>query len=127
MDWQKVKYPKAKTMGLKRRKPLSLPIQQQKQMKLFGIRMHLMDKFSEYPTTLTAPARDARAIVPNDTVDLPELPRAIYIGQTGNVSARLASGATIMFLNAQAGSCLPVRVRGINATGTTALGIVSLW
>ena len=39
-----------------------------------------MDKFSDYPTTLTAPARDAGAVVPNDALDLAVLSRAIYVG-----------------------------------------------
>lgn len=86
-----------------------------------------MDKFSDYPTSLTAPARDAAAIVPNDTVDLPFLPRAVYVGQTGTVVARLASGGAVTLLNAQAGSFLPIRAAGINATGTTATGLVALW
>jgi len=86
-----------------------------------------MDKFSDYPTSLTAPARDAAAIVPNDAVDLPFLPRAIYVGQTGTIVARVATGGTVTFLNAQSGSFLPVRAAGINATGTTATGLVALW
>ncbi|OYX42426.1 MAG: hypothetical protein B7Z02_12015 [Rhodobacterales bacterium 32-67-9] len=86
-----------------------------------------MDKFSDYPTSLTAPARDAQAVVPNDAADLPMLPRAIFVGQTGNVSARLAGGQSVVFESVQAGSILPIRARGINATGTTAAGIVALW
>lgn len=86
-----------------------------------------MDKFSDYPTSLTAPARDAVAVVPDDAADLSFLPRAIYIGQTGDVSARLAGGQAVLFQNVQAGSVLPVRAMGINATGTTAAGIVALW
>ncbi|MCB2128040.1 MAG: hypothetical protein KDE03_02905 [Rhodobacteraceae bacterium] len=86
-----------------------------------------MDKFSDYPTSLTAPARDALAVTPNDATDLSILPRALFVGQTGNVSARLAGGGTVVFQNVQAGSLLPVRALGINATGTTATGIVALW
>lgn len=86
-----------------------------------------MDKFSDYPTSLTAPARDASAVVPSDTVDLTNLPRAIYVGQSGHVSARLPGGQTATFQNAQAGSFLPIRALGINATGTTASGLIALW
>ncbi|MCB2095410.1 MAG: hypothetical protein H6901_09685 [Rhodobacteraceae bacterium] len=86
-----------------------------------------MDKFSDYPTSLTAPARDAAAVTPDDATDLPVLPRAIYIGQTGDVSARLAGGQSVVFENVQGGSLLPARAVGINATGTTATGIVALW
>ncbi|MFO1175770.1 MAG: hypothetical protein U1E48_11320 [Paracoccaceae bacterium] len=86
-----------------------------------------MDKFSDYPTSLTAPARDAVVIVPSDTVDLTFVPRAIYVGQSGAVSARMANGGSVTFANAQAGSFLPLRVAGINATGTTATGLIALW
>lgn len=86
-----------------------------------------MDKFSDYPTSLTAPARDAVAVVPSDTTDLTVLPRALYVGQTGDVTARLAGGQTVLFKAAQAGSVLPVRAARVMATGTTATGIVALW
>ena len=73
-----------------------------------------MDKFADYPTSLTAPARDAAAVVPSDLLDLSDLPRAIYIGQGGSVSVRMAGGQTVQFSNAQAGSFLPIRAK---ATG----------
>ncbi|MGB3178987.1 MAG: hypothetical protein WBC68_02820 [Albidovulum sp.] len=86
-----------------------------------------MDKFSDYPTSLTAPARDAASVLPDDVLDLAVLPRAVYIGQTGDVTVRLAGGQTVLFANAQAGTLLPIRAKGINATGTTATNIVALW
>lgn len=86
-----------------------------------------MDKFSDYPTSLTAPARDAAPVLPDDAADLAVLPRALFVGQTGDVSARLAGGQSVVFRNVQAGSILPVRALGINATGTTAADILALW
>lgn len=86
-----------------------------------------MDKFSDYPTSLTAPARDAEAVVPSDATNLATLPRAIYVGQSGNIAARLAGGQSVTFQNVQAGSIIPIRVIGINATGTTASGLLALW
>ncbi len=86
-----------------------------------------MDKFSDYPTSLTAPARDAQAVAPNDATDLPILPRAFFVGQTGSLSARLAGGQSVVFQNVQGGTVLPIRATRINATGTTATGIVALW
>ena len=86
-----------------------------------------MDKFANYPTSLTAPARDAATVAPNDLLDLSDLPRAIYVGQGGSVSVRMIGGQTVQFLNAQAGSFLPIRAKGINATGTTAANLVAIW
>ncbi len=79
-----------------------------------------MDKFADYPTSLTAPARDAAAVVPNDLLDLSDLPRAIYVGQGGSVSVRMIGGQTVQFLNAQAGSFLPIRVWGLLTVGAGA-------
>lgn len=86
-----------------------------------------MDKFSDYPTNLTAPAREAVAVTPSDSSDLPVLPRAIYVGQAGNLAVRMPDGSAVIFANVQSGSFLPIRVQGINATGTTASAIVTLW
>ncbi|HQY43007.1 MAG TPA: hypothetical protein PK450_02420 [Paracoccaceae bacterium] len=86
-----------------------------------------MDKFSDYPTNLTAPAREAATITPNDAIDLAVMPRAIYVGQSGDISVRFSGGQAVLFANAQAGSFLPVRAIGVNATGTTATGLVALW
>ena len=86
-----------------------------------------MDKFSDYPTSLTAPARDAAVVIPSDTTDLPVLPRAFFIGQTGDVSALLPGGQSVVFRNVQGGSVLPVRAQRVNATATTATDIVALW
>lgn len=86
-----------------------------------------MDKFSDYPTNLTAPAREAAAVTPSDSTDLPVLPRAIYVGLAGNLAVRMPDGSAVIFANVQSGSFLPIRVQGINATGTTASAIVTLW
>jgi hypothetical protein len=86
-----------------------------------------MDPFTDFPTTLSTPARDAAAITPSDSVDLTVVPRAIYVGVTGSVAAVMAGGQTVMLQNVAAGSLLPIRVGRINATGTTASGLVALW
>jgi hypothetical protein len=86
-----------------------------------------MDRFSDFPTNLVAPARDGAAVVPNDSLDLAQLPRALFIGGTGNVSVTLAGGQALIFQNCPAGSVLPVRARRVHMSGTTATAIVALW
>lgn len=86
-----------------------------------------MDNFSDYPTSLTAPARDAATVVPDDALDLTVLPRALYVGVTGDLSVRLAGGQTVLFSGVSGGTLLPIRAAAVNATGTTASGIVALW
>lgn len=86
-----------------------------------------MDKFSDYPTSLTAPARDAAPVSPSDSLDLAVLPRALYVGQGGHLSLRFAGGQVAVLENVPAGTILPIRSVGVNATGTTASGLVALW
>jgi hypothetical protein len=86
-----------------------------------------MDPFTDFPTTLSTPARDAAVIAPSDSVDLTVVPRAIYVGVTGALAAVMAGGQTVTLQNVAAGSLLPIRVARINATGTTASGLVALW
>lgn len=86
-----------------------------------------MDKFSDVASNLTSPARDGAAVTPNDTTDLTYVTRALYVGQAGHVGVRLAGGGAVVFSNVQAGSLLPVRAAGVNATGTTAGSIIALW
>ena len=86
-----------------------------------------MDKFSDYPTNLTAPAREGAAVTPSDATDLAVLPRALYVGQGGAVAVSLAGGQNIIFTGVQGGTILPVRARRVLATGTTATAIVALW
>lgn len=86
-----------------------------------------MDRFSEFPTNLVAPARDAAAVVPNDSADLVQLPRALFVGTAGNVAVVMAGGQSVVFENCAAGVVLPVRAARIRATGTTAGALVALW
>lgn len=86
-----------------------------------------MDKFSDFQTNLTAPAREGAAVSPNDATDLSVLPRALYVGQGGALAVTLADGQDIVFSGVQGGTILPVRARRVLATGTTATAIVALW
>ncbi|MGR3290530.1 MAG: spike base protein, RCAP_Rcc01079 family [Paracoccaceae bacterium] len=86
-----------------------------------------MDQFKDFPTTLTSPASNAASITPSDTALMTDVSRALYIGQTGDVSVEMQSGQIITFQNVQGGSILALRTLKIRQTGTTAVGIVSLW
>ncbi len=68
---------------------------------------------------------NAAEVTPSDTVDLPALPRVLYIGGAGTLRLRVA-GLTVNF-TVTAGTVLPVRASRVFATGTTATGIVSLF
>jgi hypothetical protein len=77
-------------------------------------------------TTLESPATHAFAITPSDTVPLEFFSRAIYVGGAGNISVVMLDDSTIPFAGLVAGSILPIRVKRVNSTGTTATNLVAL-
>lgn len=72
------------------------------------------------------PADDFIAVTPHASTDIAVLTRALYIGTGGDVVAVKANGDTVTFSNVQAGTIIPIRVRRVNASGTTATNIVAL-
>jgi hypothetical protein len=86
-----------------------------------------MDNFSNFPTTPISPARGGELVAPSDTSDLSQVSRAIYVGQGGDVALTLVDGNAVTFEAVPGGSLLPIRVRAIAASGTSATGIIALW
>lgn len=74
--------------------------------------------------TLADPAGDAFPVTPSDTAIIPS--RALYVGASGDVAVVTAAGNQVVFAGVPDGSIIPVRVRKVLSTGTTATGIVSL-
>lgn len=73
------------------------------------------------------PANEAEAVTPSDTTKLTGTTRALYIGVGGNVTVLMPDGTTVLFVGLQSGTILPVRVRRVNSTATTATSIVALY
>lgn len=86
----------------------------------------MQDAFAGHVAGLTAPASVPEAVSPSDTEELVAITRGLYIGQTGNVRVRLASGDVVTFANMQGGILYPIRVRQVLAAGTTATDIIGL-
>ena len=87
-----------------------------------------MDSFADHKVTLNSPAESAAAITPNDTNDLASIPRAIYIGTSGDLAVIPKDGdAPVVFKSVAAGSILSVRAKRLMATGTTAGNLVALF
>lgn len=74
-----------------------------------------------------APAERAVAITKSDSVDLAEPSRAIYVGGTGDVVAVFQSGDVVTFSAVPVGTILPICVKRINSTSTTATLMLSLF
>lgn len=69
---------------------------------------------------------DYRPITTSDTVDLPWVTQAVWVGGAGNVVAVMPNGQTGTFTGVPAGNTLPIMARRINATLTTATNLVAL-
>lgn len=87
----------------------------------------MTDRFASYQPGLNSPADHAFAIAPADGADLPQVPRAIYVGAAGSLSGVMLSGEAISFSTLQAGMIYPLRLARVQATGTTATGLVGLY
>jgi hypothetical protein len=72
-------------------------------------------------------------ITTSDTVDLvryqqtQQLTDGIYVGGAGNLVAVMADNSTCVFTAPPVGTVLPIGVRRINATSTTATLLVALY
>lgn len=51
----------------------------------------------------------------------------LYVGVTGDVKVKTTAGNDVVFTGVPAGSFIPVQVKQVFATGTTATNIVALW
>ena len=85
------------------------------------------DPFRQSVDSPIAPAEQCFPIAPSDNEDLPRATKAIYVGQSGDVTLVPVRGETeVTFRNLAAGTILDVRIRAIRATGTTATDLVGL-
>lgn len=74
----------------------------------------------------TVSAYDAASVTPNDSTDIRPT-RALFVGAAGDIKVDMALGTTLTFANVQAGSILPVQVKRVYSTDTTATDIVALY
>ena len=85
------------------------------------------DPFKNKSVNITDPSPNAFAITPHDTNELPSVTRAIYVGETGDIKCILANNTVaVTFVNATAGTILPIRVKQVLNTGTSALNLLGL-
>ena len=86
----------------------------------------MFDRYSSHNASFGAPAGFAFAVTPDDSNDLEEVTRGLFIGTAGNVKLTLRLGGTVTLKNIPAGTLLPLRVTRIFATGTSAADLVGL-
>lgn len=74
---------------------------------------------------------DAASVSPSDTDDLPnnaDRPvRAVWIGGAGNLRVDTNKGTDVTFVGCLAGSLIPISVKRVYSTSTTATSIVVVY
>ena len=76
---------------------------------------------------LGEPAVYADAVTPSDADELSTVSRALFVGGAGDVAVVMLSGDAVTFGGVTAGSFLPIRVKQVKSTGTTATLILNLY
>jgi len=74
----------------------------------------------------TSAAHTGFPITPSDTVDLEQVTKGIYVGGAGNVSVRFQDDRVVTFTAPPVGTVLPVAVKRVMATLTTATLLIGL-
>jgi len=82
----------------------------------------LTNPFSNRTSSLSGPATDIVPVTPDDNNDLTTIAIGLYVETGGAISLVSVTGAARTVTVAD-NSILPVGVRRVNATGTTATGI----
>lgn len=65
------------------------------------------------------------AVTPSDANELTSVSRGLYIGVGGAVRVIMQDGSDLTLVGVLTGAFLPLRVKQVKATGTTALSIVA--
>lgn len=65
-------------------------------------------------------------VTPDNAVLFTRPVRGLYVGGTGNLTVLTAEGDTLLISAVPVGTILPLSVKRVNATGTTATLIVAL-
>lgn len=84
-----------------------------------------MNPFENRAVALSGPATDALPVTPDDSIDLPHIGVGLYVETGGTIVIDTVKGET-RTLEITDFSILPVGVRRVRASGTTATGIHAL-
>lgn len=87
----------------------------------------MTDAHAHRTPSAAAPARRAAAVTPNDAADLPQVAKALYLGGGGDLAIVPADGPGTVVLKDHAPGYVPIQVRRVLATATTAADVVALF
>jgi hypothetical protein len=85
--------------------------------------MPAVEKFVS--NSVQAPARNAEAVTPHNTTELDTVSRALWVGGGGNITVLMADGQTVLISGIASGTLLPIQIKRVNSTGTTATLMVA--
>jgi hypothetical protein len=88
--------------------------------------MAATDNFASNLVSTDGPATVGEAVTPHDTNELTNVSRGLWVGGAGNVAVVTSGGSTLTFVGVAAGTMLPIRVKIVKSTGTTATSIVAV-
>lgn len=83
-------------------------------------------QFQRAPTN-SGPAERGFTVTASDTVNFAYIVRGIYVGGAGDVVVVWDNDSTSTFSSVPAGTILPVKVKRVNSTNTTATNMVGLY
>ena len=88
-----------------------------------------MSKPFQSQSTATGPIRSAAAVTPHDSTLITSWPvKCLFVGVGGDVTCLLEGDTdNVLFKNVPSGTVLPVSVKRVSATGTTATNILACW
>jgi len=88
----------------------------------------MTDTFQSWRPGLESPAVNAFSVTPNDSADLANSTRGIYVGVSGDIKIDTVGGdSAVTFVGLAAGIIHPIRAKRIYATDTTATSIVGVY
>ena len=94
--------------------------------------MSAVDRYAGITTDRRLPefpaegAQDADA-AKSDTTELNVVSRALWVGTGGSIKVQMHNGDVVTIPGVPDASMLPIRVRQVFSTGTTATGLVSFY
>lgn len=91
----------------------------------------MVDPFGGVFSSVSDPGERAAAIIPSNTADLLETPKAIYVGTGGDIAMigdnEAPGAAAVVWKNVPSGAVVPFRPRRIMVTGTTAADMLGIY
>lgn len=76
---------------------------------------------------LHSPAEHAASVTPHDSTELTNYTTALYVGGEGDLKVTTVNDEAVTFSDVPVGTIIPVRVKLVWSTGTTATNILALY